>query len=216
LGTLETAILPHLAGDLRAAGFRRAGRTFRIQNADADWGLVNFQSSTRSTTVVQVVTVNLAVSLGLIRAWEDPADDRIPHYSEGHWDSRIGHLLPEHDDKWWSISIPIEDPSAVVDLRRAVRDVGIPAVIAHMSATAIRDLWMAGPVPFLPNLRRLRDLLIVLSRIGPRDRFDEFADLLRVEAAGVEWWEDKVETTIERLQADMRSEPPQWSLSGKG
>lgn len=199
-------VLRHIERDLEPAGYKRAGRTFRIRNAVADWGLINVQSSSKSTAQAQLVTVNLAVSLGIIRKFDSPTDDRIPHYSEGHWDSRIGHLLPERDDKWWTVASPMPDHEALEDIAGAVREIGVPTVAAHMSSIALRDLWITGPVPFLSNLRRLRQLLIVLAHNGPRDRFNEFAEILRGEAAGDEWWEAKAAATVDRLSAEIGRE----------
>ena len=168
---------------LRREGFRRTGSTFRVERS-GDVGIINIQSSLSSTRSRLKVTANIAVSLAVLRRWFDEDPDGTPHYSAGHWVQRLGHLTPARDDVWWLVE-SIEPPSSELsDFVGTIRDYGIPEVRRHMSAEELRDIYLAGPYPFLPEIRRLSYLVVLVAELGPRSRFESLADeLLKCVAA---------------------------------
>src|SRR4051794_17817892 len=87
---------------LKPSGFRKNGSTFVRECGDDVVLEVNLQKSTGSTSTGLRATVNLRVySRTLTRAlghrMDYPAD---PHR---HWEKRIGRLMPEQSDVWWSV-----------------------------------------------------------------------------------------------------------------
>ena len=81
----------------------------------------------------------------------------------------------------------------------------VPAVRHRMSAAVIRDEWLAGPTSATPNLKRLRDLLVLLHEIGPRDRIRDVEVEFRARASFDEFWRAKAEATISRLESESRT-----------
>ena len=104
---LDALVASATAPLLREAGFRRTGRTFALHDGDGNWGLVNVQSSSSSSRSRASITANLGVSLGMLRRWEEPeaaeAAEAAPHYSNAHWLRRIGELMADGTDRWWTL-----------------------------------------------------------------------------------------------------------------
>ena len=101
---LDALVASAIAPPLREAGFRRTGRTFALHDGDGNWGLVNVQSSSSSSRSRASITANLGVSLGMLRRWEEPeAAEAAPHYSNAHWLRRIGELMADGTDRWWTL-----------------------------------------------------------------------------------------------------------------
>ena len=162
------------------------------------------QSSSSSTRSRASITANLGVSLGILRRWEEPeVAEAAPHYSAAHWLRRIGELVGDRTDRWWTIHAdgPATDGEEFVE---AILKIGMPAVRHRMSAAVIRDEWLAGPTTATPNLKRLRYLLVLLHEIGPRDRISDVAAELRARASFDEFWQAKAEATISRLESESR------------
>ena len=184
---------------MREHGFRRSGSTFRLER-EGDIGQVNIQSSLSSTRDEAKVTANVAVTLALIKRFWDPFPELSDHYSWGHWQVRIGHLTPANHDTWWKIRSIEPADSQLASFVQALRDHAIPALKRHLSAEALRDIYLAGPYPFVPEIRRLRMLVVLVGQLGPKARFDDVASqLLEASQERAEWIEEST-AVIERVK----------------
>lgn len=124
---------------LREAGFRGSGGRFRLPS-ESHWAQVGFQKSVYSDRRELRFTVNLScVSQA---EWESQRAAK-PYLSEiprpgtfyGKWvhHTRLGALVPDGGDKWWSLS-PGQDPEPVVaDLLHDLENYGIPWLRATSS-----------------------------------------------------------------------------------
>jgi tRNA U55 pseudouridine synthase TruB len=102
---------------------------------------VNLQKSVSSTSVSLKATVNLQVySRTLTRAMGYsmgyPAD---PHR---HWRERIGAVMPERRDTWWSAQTLPEAEQAGEEIAEALTRYGLPALHAVSSTEKLRALWV--------------------------------------------------------------------------
>jgi hypothetical protein len=89
------------------------------------------------------VTVNLLlVDKG---AWtrsraERPHLPEVPsannYYGEPVWSRRIGALMPPKRDHWWTITGPGDTPTAAAEVVAAIREFGLPALLARRTAVS--------------------------------------------------------------------------------
>jgi hypothetical protein len=154
---------------LRAHGFSRKGRTL-FHRQDANWALINLQRSRRNTVDLVKFTVNLGVlSTRLAAFFADTPPGKRPSVWDCHWRQRIGWLLPQNRDVWWSIDIGTSFPELSSEIEMYLVDLVVPELEAHISDEALRDLWLSGRSPGLTDFQRLMNLSVLLKEIGPVD-----------------------------------------------
>jgi uncharacterized protein DUF4304 len=134
-------ILDTMHGVLKPSGFRKKGSTFVKECGDDVVLEVNLQKSTSSTSTGLRATVNLRVySRTLTRAMgyslDYPAD---PHR---HWEERIGKLMPEQSDRWWTLETSPTAVQAGKEMADALFRYGLPALDAVSSTEKLRALWL--------------------------------------------------------------------------
>jgi hypothetical protein len=151
--SLLDPVLVALTAALKARGYAKSGSTFRFHNADTIF-IISLQSSTSSTSAMAKVTVNLGVHIPVL---QDP-QQKNPSSWSAHWHERIGHLLPEKDDVWWSIRTVDESRSVAAEIVRCVEQFGLPALAQVSTVSAIQRLWESGRSPGLTGGQRARYL----------------------------------------------------------
>jgi hypothetical protein len=105
---LEEVIRAGLAPALRADGYRKDGHTFRRER-ERCVQVVNVQSSRWDTSSEVQFTVNLGVFFPEVHALMEPGWGPGPGGPrEAHCTlrSRIGELMPERKDHWWTLRPP--------------------------------------------------------------------------------------------------------------
>jgi hypothetical protein len=177
------AVMRVFAPALRHVGFSRKGKTFYHQE-QGNWGLVDFQKSTKSTADQVLFTVNLGVaSTRLLRFYAGGQDVGTPALDQCHWRQRIGALLPHPEDKWWPIRA-----ISVVDNLEEVSDLlmrsGIPAIRKNIADEQLRDMWLSGVSPGLTDIQRLMHLTVLLQAIGPAEQLDGILQELQRVSSG--------------------------------
>jgi len=120
-----------------------------------------------------VFTINVGVISQRILSFygQDPSIKK-PDIWETHWRSRIGHLMPENEDVWWSIDQETEFEKLGQSLLGKIETFLLPNLHKIISDTALRDLWLSGKAPSLTDFQRLMFLCILLKQIGPSDLVD--------------------------------------------
>lgn len=152
---LTEPVLAALSACLKPRGFVKSGSTFRQRNSDTIC-IVSLQSSTSSTAALAKVTVNLGVH---VPALQDPQrPEKNPSSSSTHWNQRIGHLMPENNDIWWSIHSIEEAGLVASEIARCVERFGIPALAEVSTVSALQKLWQSGRSPGLTDGQRARHL----------------------------------------------------------
>ena len=172
-------IVNRVADFLRQRGFTRRGNTFfRVQAGN--WELIELQKSQKTRADAVVFTVNVGVVSGrLARFFSIPLkSNEPPHDSEWHWRQRLGFLLPEGRDKWWTLDqrVGLEQVSREIEGALAL---ALPEIEKHLQDEALRDLWLTGRSPGLTEVQRLKNLAVLVKALGPEERVAPTLDELR-------------------------------------
>lgn len=164
-----TQFLKTVQGTLKPLGFERSKSTFWTRSGN-NIGIIDVQRSVKSAVDRVIFTFNIGVWSDRIgRFGPGNAKSHPPVVDDCHWHERIGFLLPDREDKWWTISAN-DDPAVVTEqLSRVIVDVAVPALFTHVSDEALRDEWLTGRSPGLTEMQRLMYLTILLKEIGPDD-----------------------------------------------
>jgi len=169
---------------LRQAGFSRKGKTFYLQE-QSNWGLVDFQKSTKSTADQVLFTLNLGVaSSRLLRFYAAGQEVGQPALDQCHWRQRIGALLPRAEDKWWPIGATSDLDSVTHEVGDLLIHSGIPTIRENIGDDRLRDMWLSGVSPGLTDIQRLMHLTVLLQAIGPADQLDVILQELQRVSAG--------------------------------
>ena len=151
---IEPALVA-LSAELKLRGYAKSGSTFWLRNSDITF-IISLQSSTSNISGLAKVTVNLGAC---IPALQDP--QRLgtrPSVWSAHWHQRIGHLMPEKSDIWWSIRSVEEGRSIASEIVRCVQQFGLPALAQVSTVSALQRLWESGCSPGLTEAQRVRYL----------------------------------------------------------
>ena len=106
--TFKELLKNTIAPKLRTRGLKGSGQNYSIES-DSHWALIGIQKSMYSDSLSLKFTVNLYVVPK--EQWEKVKDERnyfpvkpTANVSWGiGWSKRIGNLLPENLDYWWSL-----------------------------------------------------------------------------------------------------------------
>lgn len=117
-----------VAPALRRLGMKGSSGNFTLPDPDHHL-LIGFQGDRYSTAEAVRFTVNLAVINK--KAWED---GREPWWGKpsattqglvGTY-TRLGSLMPEHDDVWWELAPGTDTAALAADVVRAAEQFGLP------------------------------------------------------------------------------------------
>lgn len=141
-----------LGARLTAAGFKRKGSSFYIKR-DCNVGILNVQKSRWNTKEQISFTINVGIFCNRIAQFVDGVENDHPCVWDCHLKQRIGFLMPDKKDMWWSLTSE-EAPGLREQVASLVSDIAIPYVQNHMSDDALYALWMAGECPGVRNVQR--------------------------------------------------------------
>jgi len=91
-----------IAPDLRANGYSGSGQDFH-RRYRRNWAAINFQRSSWSTASELTFTANLGTKSALVIEDQGGDPGTPPREVECDWRSRIGGLLPDRLDMWWTV-----------------------------------------------------------------------------------------------------------------
>ena len=172
-------LVNRVADFLQQRGFgRRAAVFFHVRAGN--WALIEFQKSQKTNADAVVFTVNVGVvSERLARFFSIPLKpNQLPEASDWHWRQRLGFLMPESQDKWWTLkpSTRIEEVSREIE---AALEMALPEIEKHLQDESLRDLWLTGRSPGLTEVQRLKNLAVLVKALGPENRVAPILDELR-------------------------------------
>ena len=186
LGKAIDRIASLLHVELRARGFTKSARTFRLRGEECTQ-VVNMQASTSNMGVGGRFTVNLGVffpAVAEVLPW--PAPKALKEHN-CQLRERLGLLLPDPRDRWWQVSLDAPVAPIAEEVREAVVTYGLPWLEARSTLEAGLDSivhsrrYSSGldAAAFCIALGRLEEAAIYLARA--RDEFigkgkDEAAD----------------------------------------
>jgi hypothetical protein len=132
------ALRLRIAPALRSFGFKGSGAAYELPS-DSHWAILGFQKSVASDRYVVKFTINLTVVSKDI--WDAERVDRsylstkpTPNVQSGPfaWEKRIGSLMPDRSDHWWSMSTARSIDPVVEDVLFAIQTYALPAMKEHM------------------------------------------------------------------------------------
>jgi hypothetical protein len=158
---------------LKAQGFRKNGQTFAVFET-GNWGIVNFQKSTSSTSQLVKFTINLGVaSARLSLVSTEDWRRRPPRMYDCDWQPRLGLLMADADDHWWVLDDQTLLPALADEVIQALMVYGLPAMRRVLNDEGLRDLYLSGHGGWLSNRQRLDRVIRLVREIGPHDRLSE-------------------------------------------
>jgi Domain of unknown function (DUF4304) len=151
---------------LKSEGFTRRGHSFLLETLDG-WAFVAFQKSRKSTPTEILFTINLGVASRRLLEFFADGSDSIK-LADAHWRVRVGYLLPEQRDVWWTIGPSTKSESLFAEIELALSR-AVAEVKRHLDDQVLRDMWSSERSPGLTDLQRLMHLSVLLKIIGPAD-----------------------------------------------
>lgn len=147
-----------VAPRLRALGFKGSGQRFTLPS-ETHWAFVGFQRSAWSDRTALRFTINLTVV-----SKEEWKRARADHSYLGErpqanaaaggpaWDERIGFLMPERRDHWWSMGAGEPSEGVAAGVIDAVERFALPELLRQIAGSpdARPSIW-ANSGRLVPN-----------------------------------------------------------------
>ena len=144
-------VLSRLQVTLKPLGFRKNGSTFSAETNDVVL-FVQMQSSSKTTSIKLVATVNLGVFSRTIAT--RVGNTREPNILDAQWSSRIGSFLPKPHDKWWEITSEAEAIEVGEEIAEVLQEAALPQFATISSTEDLKRLWETGRSPGLTESQR--------------------------------------------------------------
>lgn len=137
-------------------GFKRINSKFQREN-DEVIVVVGLQKSRSSTASSIKFTMNASI---YVRRLLDPEYDDVENLVDygGHCYWRIGDMLAEHRDLWWTIDDVPDGNEVSIEALNLVRDTLLPFLAAFSSEREVLELWQSGSCPGRTEKQRLQYL----------------------------------------------------------
>lgn len=146
--------------------YSRKGNAFYCQHG-GNWGVIEFQKSRKSSDTEIIFTINFGVcSQNLLKFFKPEMVDKKTSIEECHWRQRIGLLLRDHTDKWWSINSNSSIEQLSVEIQEMLLVTGIPEIERYISDSELQALWLSNQSPGLTDVQRLINLSVLLKASG--------------------------------------------------
>jgi hypothetical protein len=175
--TLFQRLLKDLRPALAPSGFRRRSQNYICESPEC-WAVINFQKSQWSTVNEKRFTINLAIAAKRILAYQDLSTDAPPRSFACHWETRIGSLLPDNRDKWWTLSDESSYGAVESEVQNTLSEYAVPILKEHLSERGLLDLW-SSKTPGNFELPSLKYKSILLSEQKQFDRLPEIFQRMR-------------------------------------
>jgi hypothetical protein len=157
---------------LKTLGFTKLHNTFYYPNK-GNLGIMNFQKSDKSNSKEIIFTVNAGIWSKRIQNFlGQVGQNKKPDIWDAHWRVRIGNLLSEKNDIWWTFTNGTNIEELGKTILNIVKDYAFPAILEFISDEALRDLWLSGKSPSITEFERLLYLAVLLKQIGPLENLD--------------------------------------------
>jgi len=111
---------------LKSLGFKRGGNHMYRLSEDLFHG-IHFQASQWGSSVEGQFTINLVVTSPMLyEAWTGKPLPRNPASALFPIQQRIGSLMPEHQDHWWSVSASTDIASLEREVLQVLTEYALP------------------------------------------------------------------------------------------
>jgi hypothetical protein len=155
-------LLGHIGNILQKEGFLKKGNTFYIKKND-NWGILDFQKSRSSTSFEVLFTINIGISLTILKKFNNENLKQKPEIEKSHWSERIGFLLPEKKDHWWKINNDTVLDQLTNELSELIVNIAIPEILNHITNESLEMEWLSGVSSGLTELQRYIYLTTLLK-----------------------------------------------------
>jgi hypothetical protein len=185
-----------IEGHLKPRGFMRRGTVF-FREQFGNLALIGLQKSQKTGAEAVVFTINVGVvSSRLARFFSAPPKaNHLPEPSEWHWRQRLSLLLPEGQEKWWTLGSGSNVQQIGHEIE-ATLDLALLEIEKRIKDESLRDLWLTGRSPGLTEVQRLKNLLVLVNALGPEERVaSTLEDLRRVSKVNAAMIEPKLKAT---------------------
>jgi hypothetical protein len=133
-------ILHKLSTILKPRKFRKTGNIFSYSNGDLTY-FINLQSSQSSTDDTLKMTINIEIASTTLIKLEDIS---IPEKHRRHYTQRIGSLLDQPHDKWWTIDSSETALRSSVEIEELIVTKVFPMLDNLQTTTDLVNLWRQG------------------------------------------------------------------------
>lgn len=169
---------------LKGRGFTRSGQIFRAPRGENRM-LIAFQKSVKSSADHVVFTATLGVWSHRVAQFDWLGEmNQQPSIDRCHWTRRLGELLPEQQDHWWTLTGTVRDAQVAQEVTQLLTERALPLLSQMSSDEELRDVWLTGNAPGLTEFQRLMYLSSLLRSVGPAPALGPVLDELRKETAG--------------------------------
>jgi hypothetical protein len=183
LESMYQQLLSRVASTLKYNGYKKRNSNLYVQENE-NWGLINFQKSTKSTSKQIIFTVNLGIaSARLLRFFSAKYPEKGPNIWDCHWQRRLGQLI-DSEDMWWSIEFRTLIDELGENILKNIVSLAIPEIAKYLDDNELRDLWLSGYSPSLTEFQRLMYLSVFLKELGPEELLDPTLRMLKHIAVG--------------------------------
>lgn len=147
-------------------------------------GIIDFQESHAKEKRTIKFTVNLGiVSYRLLNFFSPLRPDEKATIIDAQWRIRLGYLLPDKKDIWWTIDEQTNKDQLAEDLLKWIINLGVPIINKYINDEALRDLWLSNQSPSITGFQRLLYLTYFFKTIGPAELLEEtITELRRISA----------------------------------
>ena len=156
---------------LNGLGFKRKGSII-FTAKDDNFAVIHFQSNRYSTKTELTFTVNVGVIIGKLvdpRAYSQCL--KHPSIVHAQVRLRIGNLLPEKRDKWWTITEDVEIVESSKDFARLMIQTAVPFIQHFMVIENVISAWEHGTAPGLTDIGRIRYLAQLKDLVAKEGNF---------------------------------------------
>jgi hypothetical protein len=162
-----------------ALGFKKINQSaFAIKEGN-NWGVINFQKSQSNTKSEVRFTINLDIFSGAIRDFlEGEKVNSAPKTGGSHWNKRIGFLLPEKKDYWWTITDATNIAVLEKEITAMVSSIAVEEIKKNLSDANLINQWKEAVSPGITEFQRLQYLAILMKFTGQPDYTDAANQLL--------------------------------------
>lgn len=144
---LKSIVARSMKALLKPLGYKKYGSIFTKDIGELVY-LIGLQSSTTSTKNESKVTLNVGIWIKRL------SDNKKANIWECQWRSRIGGLMPDDNDKWWSMT-SIDDATMVSEeVCNSIKNYALPILQSLCTLDKITEQWKTGSSPGLTANQR--------------------------------------------------------------
>jgi hypothetical protein len=184
---------------LKRHGYQKKEEVFYVFK-NGNWGLVDIQKS-RSTAANSIsFTINVGVCSTALRSIMGigPTEDK-PEIEDCHWRTRLGFLMPEKKDLWWSLEDGSTTDTAIAEISNLIEAFAVPAIENRISDDKLKETLLTGDAAGCTELQRYV-YLTTLMKLTRDERLEAtVADFLA--AAQGKSWERSAKIHIHELES---------------